>query len=141
MEAVDKGVGQRDMFGREVGVQRGADVSVTVTVPLEDMYRGGQVRASVRRRVVCRGCKVQPARRSWLGREEPNPKCEGCGPSCPPVTKVVQRRMGMMIMNQEVQEPSKDKCKEDVKVLQGTVEQGAAEGSVRCRHSLGTHGR
>jgi len=127
MEAVDKGIGQRDMWGREVGVQRGADVSVTVTVPLEDMYRGGQVRANVRRRVVCRGCKQQ--QRSWLGRLADDPKCDGCGPTCPPTTKIVQRRMGMMIMNQQVEEPSKERCKEDAKVLQATIERGAAEGT------------
>ena len=34
-----------------------------------------------------------------------------------------------MIMNQEVQEPSPDKCKEETKTLTATVERGAAEGA------------
>ena len=130
MEAVSKGLGQRDMFGREVGVQRGGDVSVTVSVPLEDMYRGGSVRVSVRRRMVCRGCKSKPQRSSWFASDEPlPPRCEGCGPSCPPTVRMVQQRMGMMIMNREVQEPSKEQCKQDVKLLHATVERGAADGS------------
>ena len=132
MEAVDKGADQRDMFGRKVGVQRGGDVSVTVSVPLEDVYRGGSVRVSVRRRVVCRGCTQRKRQRSasWFASEEPEPKkCEGCGPTCPPTIRMVQQRMGMMIMNREVEEPSKERCKEDTKVLQATIERGAAEGS------------
>ena len=121
MDAVEKGTGGRDPFGRPVGVQRGHDVSVTVDVPLEDMYKGGSVRAAINRRVVCRGCSTTP-------RGQPPPdRCAGCSASCPPVTKVVQRRMGMMIMNQEVQEPSKERCKEDQKVLHAEIERGAAE--------------
>lgn len=132
MEAVDKGVGQRDMFGREVGVQRGQDVSVTVSVPLEDLYKGGSVRVSVSRRVVCRGCRQQQQRRgvaAYFSSGAAKPQCEGCSNTCPPVVKVVQRRHGMMIMNQEVEEPSPDKCKEETKTLTATIEQGAAEGA------------
>lgn len=127
MAAVAKGVGGTDPWGRPTGVPKGGDVSVTVSVPLEDMYKGGTVRASVRRRVVCRGC----AATIWRGRPQEQSgkeKCVGCGPSCPPEKKLVQRRMGMMIMNQEVEEPSKERCKEDEKVLTATIERGAADG-------------
>ena len=48
--AVEKGSGGTDPWGRPTGVPKGGDVSVTVTVPLEDMYVGGRVRATVRRR-------------------------------------------------------------------------------------------
>ena len=95
MEAVEKGTGQRDMWGNEVGVQRGNDVSVTVSVPLEDVYKGGNVRVEVARRVVCRGCRNQ-------GRRSDKPQCAGCGPTCPAVKRVVQHRRGMMIYQQEV---------------------------------------
>ena len=131
MEAVNKGVGQRDMWGREVGVQQGGDVSVTISVPLEDMYKGGTVRVSVNRRVVCRGCRDKPRAgiSSYLRSEPIKPQCEGCGPSCPMVKKVVHQRMGMMIMQQEVSEPSPDKCKEESKVLAATIERGTVEGT------------
>ena len=125
LSAVEQGHGRTDPWGRPVGPQKGNDVSVTVSVSLEDFYRGGSVRANVRRRVVCRGCAVNAGRRRT---ESQNAKCNGCGPSCPSVTKVVQRRMGMMIMNQEVEEPSKERCKEDLKALHATIERGAPEG-------------
>ena len=130
IEAVDKGAaGGVDPWGRPVGVPKGGDVAVTVSVPLEDLYKGGSVRASVRRRIVCRGCAATV---DWRGRpteQQQKAQCAGCGPTCPPERKVVQRRMGMMIMNQEVEEASKQRCREDEKVLIATVERGAAEGS------------
>lgn len=131
MTAVEKGVGQRDMWGREVGVQRGADVSVTVAVPLEDIYKGSTVRVAVSRRVVCRGCrdKARTGLASYLTSETPKPQCVQCGLTCPPEKKVVQRRMGMMIMNEEVMEPSKEKCKDEVKNLTAVVERGARDGA------------
>ena len=145
MEAVDKGVGQRDMFGRAQGVQRGSDVSVSVNVPLEDVYKGGSVRVSVTRRVVCRGCgaKARQQRSSassyWRrsgggdgdggGGGDGGDKCAQCSASCPPTTRVVQQRMGMMIMNREIEEPSKERCKQEEKLLHATIERGAAEGA------------
>ena len=127
MDAVQKGTGGFDMFGRPTGVPKGGEVSVTVSVPLEDMYRGGSVRAAVRRRVVCRGCTVTA---DWRGRpqEQTHERCAGCSASCPPERKVVQRRMGPMIMNQEIEEPSKERCREDEKVLSTTIERGTDEG-------------
>ena len=133
MEAVQKGVGQTDMFGRPVGVQRGPDVSVTVSMPLEDVYNGGSVRVKVHRRVVCRGCRAkQPKQKRWWSSddaESENPRCAGCTFSCPPSKRVVQRRMGMMIMNEEIEEPSKDRCKQEEKLLHATIERGATDGS------------
>jgi DnaJ-class molecular chaperone len=112
------------MFGRPTGVQRGGDVSVAVSIPLEDMYRGGNVRVNVTRRVVCRGCSNQAQRR---GGAAAIARCNECGPTCPHVTKIVHQRMGMMLMQREVQEPSPERCKEDTKVLVGTVERGMAD--------------
>ena len=149
LASVEKGADQHDPWGRPIGVRRGGDVSVTVDVPLEDLYRGGSVRATVRRRIVCRGCSATAVRRrenkarrgsgSWFygssGADDAakakadEDRCAGCGPSCPAETKMVQRRMGNMIMNQEVQEPSKERCREDEKMLHATIERGAAEGS------------
>lgn len=136
MEAVQKGTGGRDPFGRPIGVQKGHDVSVTVDVPLEDMYKGGSVSAAINRRVVCRGCALDKqggtGRSSswWSGgsaaKEQPD-RCAGCTASCPPEKKIVQRRMGPMIMNQEIMEPSKERCKDDAKTLHADIERGAAE--------------
>ena len=117
MSAVNQGgSGRTDPWGRPIGVPRGENVQVTVNVFLKDMYVGGQVRAKVRRRVVCRGCSA--ANRS------PSQKCAACGPTCPATTKIVQRRMGMMRVNQEVEEASDERCKEEVVQLNATIERG-----------------
>lgn len=85
--------------------------------PLEDFYKGGTVRANVRRRVVCRGCRGHEA----------HPRCSSCSRSCPAETKVVQRRMGPMLINEEVQVPSEQLCREEVKTLHAVIERGAEE--------------
>lgn len=128
MEAVNKGVGGTDPWGRQTGVRKGGSVSVTVSVPLEDLYRGGSVRAAVNRRIVCRGCAPKA---DWRGRptEQTDGKCSGCGPTCPQEKKVRQVRMGHMIMNQEYNEPSKERCRDDEKVLTAAIERGAPDGA------------
>ena len=129
MEAVSKGTGQTDPWGRPVGVRKAGSVSVTVSVPLEDMYRGGSVRVSVSRRVVCRGCTATADRRGNQIEAQGRPQCRECRPTCPPQRRTVQRRMGHMIMNQEIEEPSKERCKDDEKVLSAPIERGATDGA------------
>lgn len=127
LAAVAKGVGGTDPWGRPTGIQKDRETKVSVHVPLEDVYRGGAVRAKVRRRVVCRGCKAA-GQGGWFGAGLPA-RCEGCGPSCPSTTKTVHRRMGHMIMQERVEVPSDEQCREDVGVLAATVERGAADGA------------
>ena len=102
-----------------MGVQKGKDVTSKIRVTLEDLYKGSVVNAHVRRRVVCRGC------RSNRG----SPKCEGCGPSCPSERKTVQRQMGHMVFNQEVEVPSEERCKEEATTLEAVIEKGMADGA------------
>jgi len=113
--AVEQGAGRQDMFGRTIGVPKGPPVEVTVRVPLEDIYKGGTVRANVRRRVICRGCR---------GGGAGLPKCADCGPTCPAETKTVQRKMGPMLINQEVVVPSEERCKDETRTLDAVVERG-----------------
>lgn len=130
MAAVEKGTGGKDPWGRPTGVPKGGDSTVTVTVPLEDLYKGGSVHATIHRRIVCRGCSDRArSKRRQRQKAELDKKCEGCGPSCPFERKIVQRRMGHMIMNQEVQQQSAERCKTDAKVLTATIERGAPEGT------------
>jgi len=118
MTAVEQGAGRTDMFGRTMGVPKGPAVEVTVRVPLEDVYKGGTVRASVRRRVVCRGCRGGGAGLA---------KCAGCEATCPPEIKTVQRRMGPMLVNQEVEVASEERCKDEVRTLEAVIERGMPE--------------
>mmetsp|Transcript_19999 Transcript_19999/g.63846 ORF Transcript_19999/g.63846 Transcript_19999/m.63846 type:complete len:277 (+) Transcript_19999:383-1213(+) len=112
-------LGPRSIQGQPSSVRHlaGTLVEVTVRAPLEDFYKGGTVRANVRRRVVCRGCR---------GHEE-HQRCSGCSRTCPAETKVVQRRMGPMLINEEVQVPSEELCREEVKTLHAVIERGAEE--------------
>eukprot|EP00966_Prymnesium_polylepis_P294334 6797206-Prymnesium_polylepis.1 len=129
MSAVTQGSsGQTDPWGRRVGVPRGDNVQVTVNVHLEDMYKGGRVRAKVRRRVVCRSCSREAVRNRRKRDGKLDDRCDVCGPTCPPAVKVVQRRMGMMIVNQEQEVPSEEKCKEEVANLTTTIEKGVPDG-------------
>lgn len=110
---------RRDMWGRPVGVQKGKDVSSKIRVTLEDIYQGRTINAQVRRRIVCRGCRTNRA----------SPRCEGCGPSCPSERKTVQKRMGNMIFNQEIEVPSEERCRDEATTLEAVVERGMADGA------------
>ncbi len=94
------------------------DTQIPVTVTLEDLYNGKVVEESHRRRVICRICRFDPS----------HPKCKGCG-KCPPEIKLVQRQLGPgMIVQQQMEVPSSEKCKQETTVLKIEIERGMAEG-------------
>ena len=107
------GGGQQKRQGK-----RGPDARVELAVTLEDMYLGSTVPAAVQRRIVCRKC---------AGRSDG--KCSSCG-RCPNEVRMVQREMrpGMMVQQQE-EVASKEKCKQEETVLQAHVEQGMDAGA------------
>jgi len=87
-------------------------------VTLEDLYVGNEKSATIKRRIVCRNCKNKGNL----------PRCAGCG-ACPKEKKMVQRRAGPgMIVQQEVQVESKEKCKREEKTLSATIEKGMPDG-------------
>lgn len=99
---------------------KGPDSKMQLTVDLKDMYNGHSVQAQLTRRIVCRGCRKRPD----------NPKCKACG-KCPPETRMEMRQMGPgMMVQQQVQVPSKEKCKEETTTLDVVVEKGMKEGDV-----------
>jgi DnaJ-class molecular chaperone len=107
------------MFGGGGGggrnAKKGRDVQVRVDVTLGDLYNGGERTAEIQRRVICRGCKKKPNKKS----------CRGCSQTCPPEIKMVQRQMAPGFMVQQQQEvPSKEYCKEEKKKLTGLIERG-----------------
>merc|ERR1719217_647000 len=56
------------------------------------------------------------------------PRCRDCG-ACPKEKKMVHRRAGPgMIVQQEVQVESKEKCKREEKTLSATIEKGMPDG-------------
>ena len=100
------------------GGKRGPDARVELAVSLEDMYLGNVVDAAITRRVVCRKC---------AGRSDG--KCAGCG-RCPNEVRMVQREMrpGMIVQQQE-EVHSKEKCKNEETILKAHVERGMGTGA------------
>ncbi|KAJ1446970.1 DnaJ C terminal domain-containing protein [Pelagophyceae sp. CCMP2097] len=98
--------------------KKGPDARVELVVTLDDMYLGNVVDATISRRVVCRKC---------AGRIDG--KCAACG-RCPNEVKTVQREMrpGMVVQQQE-EVASKEKCKSEETTLKAHVEQGMAAGA------------
>lgn len=96
--------------------KKGATSQMDVSIPLETMYNGGNFQASINRRVVCRGC-----------RDSNKARCGECG-RCPGQTRMVQRMMGNMIIQQQENVPSKEKCKQEDGILDLEIEKGIAGG-------------
>lgn len=104
--------------GRSRNSKRGPDARVELAVSLEDMYLGNEVEAQISRRIVCRKCS---------GRTDG--KCASCG-RCPNEVRMVQREMrpGMLVQQQE-EIPSKEKCKNEQTTLKAHVERGMDAGA------------
>jgi|EP00927_Polykrikos_kofoidii_P035667 DnaJ-class molecular chaperone len=98
-------------------VETGSDMNHELTATLEDLYNGAETKAHVNRRVVCRGC----------GKNPDSPRCAGCG-RCPDETKMVQRQMGNMIVQQQVQVKSDEKCKHENTGIDVIIEKGMSDG-------------
>lgn len=96
--------------------KKGQTAQLDVQIPLETMYNGGTFQATFTRRVVCVNC-----RNSKKG------KCAECG-RCPATTRMVQKQMGNMIIQQQENVQSKDKCKQEDGILDLEIEQGIASG-------------
>jgi len=99
-------------------VQKGDDVSASISVRFEDLYNGGVSKASINRRIVCRGCRVKPD----------SPKCKGCN-RCPNEIRTVNRQVGPgMFMQQQEEVSSKEKCKTEDTKLDVQIEKGMRDG-------------
>jgi len=107
----------RDMEKGNMNELRDTESKLEVT--LADLYKGIQKSASIRRRVVCRGC----------GKNPNLPRCDSCN-RCPNEVKLVQRQMGHMIIQQQEEVPSKEKCKYEKKEFDLQVERGMKEGEM-----------
>mmetsp|Transcript_99268 Transcript_99268/g.194928 ORF Transcript_99268/g.194928 Transcript_99268/m.194928 type:complete len:494 (+) Transcript_99268:64-1545(+) len=99
-------------------VQKGDDVGARLDVQLSDLYNGGTSKASINRRVVCRGCRAKPD----------SPKCRGCN-RCPNEVKTVHVQVGPgMFMQQQQEVPSKEKCKQEDTIIDVQIEKGMRDG-------------
>jgi len=93
------------------------DTELKLDVTLAELYSGSEKATSYRRRVVCRGC----------GKNPDLDRCDGCN-KCPNEIRMVQRQMGNMIIQQQEEVPSKEKCKYEAKKFEPHVERGMKDG-------------
>mmetsp|Transcript_143642 Transcript_143642/g.459593 ORF Transcript_143642/g.459593 Transcript_143642/m.459593 type:complete len:497 (-) Transcript_143642:401-1891(-) len=99
-------------------IQKGDDVAAEMGTSLEDLYNGGTSKASINRRIVCRGCRVRPQ----------SPKCQGCS-RCPNELKTVHVQVGPgMFMQQQQEVQSKEKCKHEDTIIDVHIEKGMKDG-------------
>jgi len=105
--------------GQRRNSKRGEDTHLQFTVSLEDMYNGNNMEAVIERRVVCRRCK----------NKKDDARCALCG-RCPNEIKMVNRQMGPgMIVQQQMEVKSEERCKEEETALDVVVEKGMGEGA------------
>lgn len=99
-------------------VEKGDDVEMRLGVKLEDLYISGVQKASIQRRIVCRGCKSKPD----------SPKCASCQ-RCPDEIRTVNRQVGPgMFMQQQEQVKSDEKCKVENTPIDVQIEKGMRDG-------------
>ncbi len=108
--------------GERRQAKKGNDANVQMQVSLEDLYNGNPVSFSIKRRVVCRGCKNG-------GKGKNRARCNKCG-KCPneQKTQLVQMAPGFNVQ-QQVEVPSKHRCREESTELETVVERGMKDGS------------
>lgn len=90
----------------------------TIQVSLEDIYLGKEVSKKVSRKVICRGCDLQPR----LSR------CKKCTARCANEHELQDFQVGPMIFQQMVEVPSKQKCIRRPVTLLAEVERGMFTG-------------
>jgi len=98
-------------------IQKTEDHTSDLDVTLDQLYLGHQVKASLNRRVVCRGCRTKPD----------GPNCQGCR-KCPNEVRVVNVQMGPFMTQQNQEVPSKEKCKSIQQSIDVNIEKGMKDG-------------
>ncbi|CAE8645588.1 unnamed protein product, partial [Polarella glacialis] len=78
--------------------------------------------------VICRGCKEQ-----WTE------KCNRCTAGCANEIEIVHVRMGPMVMQQQQEVASKQRCRDESTTLPITVEPGMANGDEIVFKGMGEH--
>lgn len=109
-------------FGGGMGgnSNQGSDIALQMDVTLKLLYTGGETIHNFNRRVVCRRCsKITEKNRA---------RCEKCRHKCPGEVKMVQRRMGHMLVQQQEEVPSKERCTMAAAELHVQIEKGMKTG-------------
>merc|ERR1719326_1510643 len=106
------------MEGVKGEMPQGRDQQMEVKVSLEELYTGAQRVDHIRRRVICKACRV----------DETSEKCLACG-RCPNEVKMVQRQIGPgMVVQQQMEVKSKERCTQETAKLRSEIERGMKDG-------------
>lgn len=109
-------VGGMDMVKGEA--QQGQPMEKTINVGLEELYTGRSREDTVNVRMICRKCRSDPK----------HPKCLACG-KCPNEVKMVLQQVGPgMVIQQQQEVPSKDKCTRKSTSLDTEIVRGMKDG-------------
>lgn len=101
-------------------VEKGPTQHLEVPVTLEQMYNGQEMTTAITRTLVCRGCADVQSER-----------CRKCTHRCADeieIRHVQVQGMGNMMMQQQVQVPSRQKCRRQQNSLLVTIEPGMSAG-------------
>jgi len=109
-------------------VKQGPDTTQQIGVSLDQLYNGAQVHINFQRRVICRGC-----------RDSDSAYCRTCAVQCGNEKEVRQFRHGPMIMQQEVDVPSKEKCMYESTKITLDIERGMSNGDAITFNYMGGH--
>lgn len=107
-------------------VEKGPAMQGNVGVTLEALYNGAEVSTTVQRKVICRGCAQAFTER-----------CKNCRVQCAHEIQLVNVQMGPMVMQQQQQVASKEKCRMESVPLLVHVERGMSSGDTIVFKSKG----
>lgn len=107
-------------------VEKGPAMTGEVKVSLAQVYNGAELVTEIQRKVICRGCK-----------EHFTDRCKQCRVQCAHEIEIQNVRMGPMVMQQQVEVPSKQKCRHVKTKLTVDVERGMAFGDTLTFRSMG----
>lgn len=102
---------------RHQKLEKGPAVQGEVEVTLEQLYNGEEAPRSVARKVICRGCA-----------EHLTERCRRCTAQCANEVEVRNVQMGPMVVQQQVEVPSRQRCRVENVALAVAVERGMADG-------------
>lgn len=92
-------------------------MNMEMTVTLDALYNGQEVTTTVGRKVICRGCA-----------DNHTPRCNKCTTQCANELELRNIQMGPMVMQQQVEVPSRQRCRHENVNLLVSIERGMASG-------------
>eukprot|EP00928_Gymnodinium_smaydae_P028087 TRINITY_DN21518_c0_g1_i1.p1 TRINITY_DN21518_c0_g1~~TRINITY_DN21518_c0_g1_i1.p1 ORF type:complete len:485 (-),score=115.63 TRINITY_DN21518_c0_g1_i1:406-1860(-) len=110
-------------------LEKGPESGYNVEVDLEAFYNGREWQMQIPRLVICRDC-----------REKRTPRClKICNAACGNEVELRRVQMGPMIMQQQVEVPSKERCRNVQTAISVSVEPGMTGGDTLIFKGMGSH--